>query len=192
MLQLVKEGAAQQKGMKGACTWVCTSWQAEGPWAQCGAVQPWSAGLHSPGVALARYISSLSAWLSASTLHCNESLHPGHPRWYNSSYWSYLSMSKLLGGAQYVLTVNFGQRIVCKMPLTSWCLPAPGWCTRLVALPAAGESSWGTRLCLYHSPAGTELAVKCNLRADIWEAPGTLFLLFIQTWPELHEGEDSF
>lgn len=58
-------------------------------------------------------------------LHCGESPHPGYPRW------SSLSVSKLLGGAQYVLT---GQHIVCKMPLTSWFIPAPESCTELVAL----------------------------------------------------------
>lgn len=44
-------------------------------------------------------------------------------------------MSKLLGGAQYILTGRFGQHIACKKPFTSWCLWA-----------LAGGSPWGTRL----------------------------------------------
>lgn len=42
---------------------------------------------------------------------------------------SYLSTSKLLGGAQHVLTGNFGQPMVCKMPLPSRCplSDAHGW-----------------------------------------------------------------
>lgn len=74
-------------------------------------------------------------------------------------------MSKLLGGAQYILTGRFGQHIACKKPFTSWCLWA-----------LAGGSPWETRLCGYHSPAGAGLAGGCPSRA-----PGTLFLLFIQT-----------
>lgn len=154
-----------------------TSWQAGGPWAECRAGQTWPSGLRRPGgVAVATYISSLSAWLTASAPHCHESPHPGHPRWYNSSYGSYLSMSKLLGGAQYILTGSFGQHVVCKnaiyllVPVGPWVMHTAGGSCHSWWVPM------GTRICGYHSPAGTELAGGCNSRA-----PGTLFLLFIQT-----------
>jgi len=73
VLQPVSEEAAQRQGTKGACTWVRTSHQAEGPWAWRDAGQSQSAVLHGPvhpestaQGALGHIHLLLSAWLTAS------------------------------------------------------------------------------------------------------------------------------
>lgn len=113
--------------------------------------------------------SPLSQPESLTGLHCGESPHPGCPGW------SSLSMSQLLGGAQYVLTGSCGQHIVCHLPVGAFgsLSHAQGW---WLSLQLVGPHGGGG-----HSPAGTELAVQYISRADVWEAAGTLFLLFIQT-----------
>lgn len=53
-------------------------------------------------------------------------------------------------------------------------------CVAGVSLQLLGRQG-DDALCLHHSPVGAELAV-CNSRADLQEAPGTLFLWLIQTY----------
>lgn len=153
------------------------SQKVEGPWAQGRAGQMWVAGLCSPRVAWATDISVGPDWLPAlftAVSHCIQVILD-HTWALNGSS---LSMSKLLGGAQNALTGKFDQHNVykCHLPPGALC---PWVMLRADDCPCNWCVPMGNQAVPHHSPAGSELALKCSMRADDGEAPGTLFLLFI-------------